>query len=387
MKAKIYNLIVRSRWLLQTFEFTTNLNARKFAFLCRSLRCFTPKKCLNILRVELSYRLRRSHNVGFPYMLVVDPTNVCNLHCPLCPTGLGKSGRRKGMMVLETFRAAIDQLSEYAVEVIIYNWGEPLLNNRIYDMIRYASEQNIVTHLSTNLTMLTKASAEQLITSGLDHLRVSIDGVSQETYSQFRMGGSYHQVVSNLQLLIQIRDKLKSRLPLIDWYFLVMKHNEHEIPEAIEIARRLGVDYTHFVKIIPVDTFHHAELSFLKDKSDPLAVQWLPANEAFKHDQSKPYLHSAHCPWLWRYAVINYDGSVAPCCYVDNKDTDLGNILESNFREIWSNEAFRASRELSRKASAAKEHEKLVCYHCNYYKHSTSVDGSERIGGDISWTL
>ena len=372
MKARIFQLIARSRWLLYAFEFVINLNVRKFVFLCRFLKHFTTKKCLNILRVELSYLLKRSHNIGFPYILVIDPTNVCNLHCPLCPTGLGKSGRRKGMMTLETFKTAIDQLSEYAIEVIIYNWGEPLLNSHIYDMIRYASEQNVITHLSTNLALLTEASAEQLITSGLEHLRVSIDGASRETYSQFRRGGDYHQVIGNLQLLIEMRDRLKSRLPLIDWYFLVMKHNEHEIPEAMETARRLKVDYIHFVKIIPVDTFHHAELSFLRDKSDPLAAQWLPINKAFKYDQSKPYLYGAYCPWLWRYAVINYDGSVSPCCYVDNQDTDLGNILKSSFGNIWNSEAFRASRKASTKVSVAEQYGTLICHRCNYYRHSAA---------------
>lgn len=367
MKTKIPDLIVKSRWLLYIFEFVTNLNTRKVAFFYHFLKHFTLKKCFNILKVELSYLLKKSHNIGFPYLLVIDPTNVCNLHCPLCPTGLGRSGRRKGIMTLETFKIAIDKLSEYAVEVITYNWGEPLLNKQIYDMIQYASKQNIATHLSTNLTLLTKASAERLISSGLEHLRVSIDGVSQETYSQFRRVGNYNQVLNNLQLLIEIRDKLKSHLPLIDWYFLVMKHNEHEIPKAMEIAKRLKVDHIYFVKILPIDTFHHAELSFLKDKSDPLAIEWLPANKMFRHNQDKPYLYGIHCPWLWRYAVINYDGSVAPCCFIDNQDTDLGNILENSFGEIWNNKAFKASREIFKKSIAARY--RFICHHCNYYKH------------------
>ena len=354
------------------FEFLTNLSTRKVIFLFRFLRHLTLKRILNFLRIEYSYLRKRSCNIGFPYLLVIDPTNVCNLQCPLCPTGLGKSGRRKGMMTFETFRVAIDQLSKYAVMVIMYNWGESLLNNRVYDMIRYASEQNIVTHMSVNLTFLNEASAEQLITSGLEHLRVSIDGVSQETYGRFRKGGDYEQVIDNLKLLMGMRDRLKSRLPLIDWYFLVMKHNEHEIPDVIENARRLKVDLLHFEKVIPVDTFHHAELSFLKNKSDPIAIQWLPTNKALRHDPSRPYLYSAHCPWLWRYTVINYDGSVAPCCYVDNQDTDLGNILENNFGEIWNSEAFRASREVSNNRRVAERYRLLVCNDCNYYRQSKS---------------
>ena len=371
-KIQIFDLIIRLKQLLYIFESVRHLNARKLAFFYHFLGHFTPKKCLNILKVEFSYLLKKSHSIGFPYMLVVDPTNVCNLHCPLCPTGTGKSGRPRGMMTLETFRTAIDSLSEYAVEVIIYNWGEPLLNKHIYSMIRYAAEQNIITHLSTNLTLLTRASAEKLIRSGLEHLRVSIDGVSQKAYGSFRKGGDYHQAMRNLQLLIETRNRLKSRSPLIDWYFLVTKHNEHEIPEAKEIARQVKVDHIHFVSILPVDTFHNAELGFLKDKSHPLAVEWLPHNRVLRYNQDRPYLHSAHCPWLWRYTVINYDGSVAPCCYIDNQDTDMGSILENSFSEIWNNEAFRAARAAFKKSGATERHRVSVCDHCDYYKHKES---------------
>ena len=53
----------------------------------------TPRRLLNLLLVELEYRLRRTRLFGHPYVLVADPTNVCNLRCPLCPTGLGTLGR------------------------------------------------------------------------------------------------------------------------------------------------------------------------------------------------------------------------------------------------------------------------------------------------------
>lgn len=372
MKTQVLDFTIALRRLLHTLDSVRHLNARKIAFFYHFLRRLTSKKCLNILRVEFSCFLKRSQKPGLPYILVIDPTNICNLHCPLCPTGLGKSGRPKGMMRFETFKIAIDQLSEYAIEVIIYNWGEPLLNKKIYDMIRYAAEQNITTHISTNLTLLTEESAEKLVGSGLEHLRVSIDGVSQKTYSSFRYGGNYHQVMSNLRLLIETRNRLKSRSPLIDWYFLVTRYNEHEIQEAKKIARGIKVDHIHFVRVLPVDTFHNVKLHFLRDKSDSLAAEWLPINKIFRYNQERSYLYAGHCPWLWKYTVINYDGSIAPCCYIDNQNADMGNILENRFDAIWNNEAFDTSRQIFKKSSNSEQ--KSVCYQCDYYRNSRHLE-------------
>lgn len=368
MRAKIINLIINSSRLLYLFEFATNLNASKFAFLYHFLKHFTVKKFINMLKVELSYLQAKPHNLGYPYILVVDPTNVCNLNCPLCPTGLNKSGRRKGMMSFETFKSALGVLSEYALGVIIYNWGEPLLNPQIYKMIEYASKQNLATYVSTNLTLLNETSAERLIKSGLEHLRVSIDGTCQESYGRFRRGGDYNRVIENLKLLMGMREKQKSNLPLIDWYFLVTQHNEREIHEAMNIAKRLKVDHIYFVRLIPTDIFHHASLRFLKDEFDPLAIEWLPDNKAFRYSQDKPYLYDVRCPWLWRYVVINHDGSISPCCFIDNEETDLGNILEDNFDEIWNNESFKTSRMILGNPDSDALDKRIVCYRCNYFK-------------------
>jgi MoaA/NifB/PqqE/SkfB family radical SAM enzyme len=127
---------------------------------------------------------------GYPYHYVVDPTNICILHCPLCPTGRGTLKRSRGKMALDDFKKLIDEVAEYAYFLDLYNWGEPFLHPQIFDMINYASSRNISTRVSTNLNYFDVGMAEQAVVSGLEELVISLDGADQETYETYRVGGS-----------------------------------------------------------------------------------------------------------------------------------------------------------------------------------------------------
>src|SRR5438552_2500457 len=98
----------------------------------------TSRKLLNIARAEFS-RLRGDIiATGRPYIFTVDTGNVCNLRCPLCPTGYHGLQRPQALMTLGTFQAVLDKIRPFAIEVILHNWGEPFLNPDILPIIRAA---------------------------------------------------------------------------------------------------------------------------------------------------------------------------------------------------------------------------------------------------------
>lgn len=74
--------------------------------------------------------------------------------------------------------------------VILWSWGEPLLNPEIYRMIKYCEERNILSVTSTNLNKFSRENARDLVESGLDALIIALDGIAEETYSKYRIGGS-----------------------------------------------------------------------------------------------------------------------------------------------------------------------------------------------------
>ncbi|MCG8554499.1 MAG: aldehyde ferredoxin oxidoreductase, partial [Proteobacteria bacterium] len=96
------------------------------------LRALTFKRlwniCLAVISYGISWATKRSIVWGQPAILTIEPTNVCNLECPLCVTGNGKMERRRGLMNFDTFRKTLDKIGDHLVYLLLYHQGEPFLN-------------------------------------------------------------------------------------------------------------------------------------------------------------------------------------------------------------------------------------------------------------------
>jgi MoaA/NifB/PqqE/SkfB family radical SAM enzyme len=210
----------------------------------------TPKRALNALKIFGSYyysRLASSPAIsGLPIALSVEPTTSCNLRCPECPSGLRSFSRPTGMLDPLFFKKIIDEVSDHVMYLTFYFQGEPFLNPDFSEMIRYAASKKIFTATSTNAHFLTYDSARKVIESGLDKLIISIDGITQETYEQYRIGGSLEKVLEGAKHVVDWKRELKSKTPHIVFQFLVVKHNEHEIDNVKKIAGEIGVDEVVF---------------------------------------------------------------------------------------------------------------------------------------------
>jgi len=99
-----------------------------------ALRYFTWKKVVNFLRVEVALRFGFTRLGGTPYEWEIDTTNICQLKCPLCHTGLGTINRDKGVMHYDLYTKTVDQIKDHAVWLTLYSWGEPFLNKRIHPL-------------------------------------------------------------------------------------------------------------------------------------------------------------------------------------------------------------------------------------------------------------
>ncbi len=196
-----------------------------------ALRYFKWKKLLNFWRIEMQLRAGKSKVQGYPYEWEIDTTNICQLKCPLCHTGLGNIHRDKGTMHFDTYTKVIDEIRDYCIWLSLYSWGEPFLNKEIDKFVAYAHQAKIATIISSNLNKpLTPQMAESLIRAGLDVLIVSIDGTTQEVYEQYRVTGRLDRVIDNLKLLAQKKRELGSKTPYIEWQFIVMRQIDHQIP-------------------------------------------------------------------------------------------------------------------------------------------------------------
>lgn len=269
----------------------------------------------------------------YPPALMIEPTNICNLRCPLCPSGNGSLKRERGMMSYTMYRHIVDRVFHKVGMLILWNQGEPYLNPEFNHMVRYAAEHGLYSMCSTNASL--SLDAVEIIRSGLSKLIISMDGISKTTYDQYRINGDYDLVLRNMKALVEAKRALNSATPQIVWQFIIMRQNEHEIEDVKRIAKEIGVDKLEFKT---VQIYSKDDLSFLP--SDHKLSRYNAKNSDFK---LKTGLLN-RCRRLWTQPVINWDGELSICCYDKDLQFQIGNIAEQSFEDLWFGSAMNKIR-------------------------------------------
>ena len=302
----------------------------------------TLKRIVNAAKISASYSISllsgRETHWGGPVFLSVEPTSLCNLRCPECPSGVGELNRRSGFMNLTAFREIIDSVKDKTLGLLLYFQGEPFLNKDIYSMISYARRAGMYVITSTNAHFFAKdEDAHQLIDSGLNSLIVSLDGITEETYRRYRVGGSLEKVLNGVEKIIRARTAAGARLPRVYFQFVVMSHNEHEIGEAKKLARQYGADkiFLKNVQIVHDKNFtllpKEREYRQYEVKDEKLLLRGKVPDKCFR---------------LWTGAVITWDGKQVPCCYDKTAAHGFGEVSgASSVHALLHSESARAFRQ------------------------------------------
>lgn len=307
----------------------------------------------NFLLAHYERALRRKRVTSRPFMLLLDPSSLCQLQCPVCPTGLENAGEvghgrafyRSGRTLLrrDLFTRIIDELGDYLFFVQLYNWGEPLLNPELNHFIAELGRRDIAVAIHSNLSLpLSDEALTGLIENGTDRIEASIDGFSQESYARYRRKGRFQLARDNLVRLAEIRDRLGAETRIV-WNFLLFRFNEHEADTADAFCRERGIEFVRREAAI----FEHQREEFLpshrrgEPTDDFFALQARPFEP--QTISSRP---EQSCGWHYFYSAINADGSLSPCCAPWESDWDFGRITTTGngFADIWNGPEFQASR-------------------------------------------
>ena len=301
----------------------------------------TSKRTLNASKIFSSYQYARWNGVpsikGMPISIAFEPTTSCNLRCPECPSGLRSFTRPTGMLASGLFRSVIDQLAPTLNYLTFYFQGEPYLHPEFLEMVRYASRKGIYTATSTNAHFLKDDLAQATVQSGLDRLIISIDGTSQGTYQSYRVGGSLEKVVAGAQNIIQWKKKLHSKTPHVVFQFLVVKPNEHQIPEVYQLAKTVGADQV-VLKTAQIYDYKNGS-SLIPDQNKYSRYKKNPnGSYAIKNKLL------SECWKMWHSCVITWDGKIVPCCFDKDAHYTLGDLTKNSFSEIWTGEKYNQFR-------------------------------------------
>jgi radical SAM protein with 4Fe4S-binding SPASM domain len=304
------------------------LNFDKINFLSK----LSFRRLWNASKVLLSYYIslafKKPIHWGLPISISIEPTTSCNLRCPECPSGKREFTRPTGMLQKSFFKDTIDELYKETMYLIFYFQGEPYLNPDFLEMVSYASSKKMYTATSTNAHFLDDANARKTVESGLDRLIISIDGTTQDTYQQYRIGGNLKKVMEGAENIIKWKKQLRSKTPHVIFQFLVVQPNQHQIKEVEELAKKIGVDEVLFKTAQIYDYINGNKLIPTIQKYSRYQQQ-SDGTFAIKNKMLD------QCWKMWHSTVITWDGLVVPCCFDKDATHQMGDLKNTGFKQLW----------------------------------------------------
>lgn len=307
----------------------------------RMIRHLSALKIVNAGLLFISFFISKWLNKPMiwakPISVSFEPTTACNLKCPECPSGLRSFTRPEGNLKSDFFRNTIDEMHSSLTTLLFYFQGEPYINPYFLDMVGYAESKKIYTITSTNGHFLSDENINKTLDSGLSRLIISIDGTTQDTYEQYRIGGNLNKVIDGTRRLIQARSKRKQSYPHVIFQYLVVRPNEHQIPEVYKLAKEIGVDEVRLKTAQVYDYEQGNDLIPLNPKYSRYQAH-ATGNYSIKNKLLN------QCWRMWQACVITWDGLVVPCCFDKDASHRLGDLKKNTMAEIWTGDKYQSFR-------------------------------------------
>ena len=271
-----------------------------------------------------------------------------------------------GFLKYDDFVSFVDK-NPYIKQIELSNSGEIFLNPDLLKIIKYAYEKGVKlsAYNGVNLNNVSDEVLEALVKYEFERITCSIDGTSQETYSQYRVGGDFESVISNIKKINKYKKLHDSTYPALKYQFIIFGHNEHEIPRAKELAKELNME-------INFKFNWNSSYSPIKDEDfvrRETALTTKPSNDELLKDK-KSYLRSM-CVKMWTQPQINWDGRLLGCC-VQFKDDYGVNVFDIGLQDALISEKFAYAKQMLMNKQPSRED--ISCSTCQYYLNMRKND-------------
>jgi len=312
-------------------------------------------KVINDIKARLDETYLAEETLAAPTKYDLAVSVVCDIDCPYCPRQKLRDLVRSGTMKPAQFEP-VEPYLRYSQRTGLYGLGEPFLNKHFFTYLDAARRQGSYTMTSSHGMTLSEDVCRKLIDAGLDELAVSIDGATRKTFNFLREGADFDAVVANVRRLVTMRDAAGSPTPKVHIACALSRHNVYEMVPMVWLSKRLRVDRLVFSNIIFVKE-EDAHLNIVGTQA--FRFNWALARRLGRllrletlYFYQKPFPWKKEyaplrpgarfgCPSAWSSYVVERDGNLKPCCYLDDS---LGNTTDGAFGEVFNNEAARNLR-------------------------------------------
>lgn len=248
----------------------------------------------------------------FDILLTIEPNNICNLQCIMCPYKRMK--RKKETMSMEMFKKIVDEAKKLGCkDVHLTQYNEPFTDRFIFDRIKYLRENDMKSSFYSNGMLMDKKVRQKILENPPDLIRFSIDGAKKETFESIRKGANYEKVVGNIKSLFRERNQKKQKLPVIEVFFTILEKNREETKDFLNIWK----NNCDFASLYPADS---------RESGDFVGINY---------KKLKPY----PCFNPKRVLVLS-NGKVALCCVDVDGEVELGDLKKQTLKEVLKSKKF-----------------------------------------------
>jgi len=304
-----------------------------------------------------------------PIEAYFEVANRCNSLCATCPITFSPHEAAK-QLSLDEFKHLVAQFPNLR-RAVMQGIGEPLLNRDLAPMIRHLRSRGVYVVFNTNATLLTRRRQVELIESGLNELRVSIDGSTPETYLKVRGIPGFDRVVANVAEMVRTKKQLNAEDPRLSFWVTGMRENLEELPDVVDLAARIGVDEVYLQRMVfgfDANALARQEQTIFKEYRDEAEAIIAEADRragargvVFRGSDTLSPLEAITDrapgaePWRacsrpLRLAYVTAQGTALPCCIAPFTDAPyasitLGNYLRDGVATVWNGGAYTKFRE------------------------------------------
>ncbi len=286
-------------------------------------------------------RRAKARENGLPNTIAFESSSVCNINCSFCYIVKAPLNQGRRFLPLETFKKVVDETKDFLQEVMLHWRGDPLLNKNLPDMVLFATEHDIKSSLSTNGMALSKDISGRLIDNRLGKITICLDGTTREVYALHRCGGDLGALLDNINNLVTLKRKARSKYPYIDLQMIVTKKNQHQIDDFKMLAKKLGADGAYLMSLFIDRT---AEPGFVKKMEEEFFIQRdeKGLSRYFRDEAGGISLHNVDtpCPQDARYPLVTCNGDLIGCCFDIFLKNKFGNCNDTNFVSLWRERSY-----------------------------------------------
>jgi len=267
-----------------------------------------------------------------PFLVYIDPSNICNFRCRFCPTGhpelLKEVGRPAAIMDFGLFEKIVGDLSRFPNKIralFFHKDGEGLMNPRLGEMMALAVQRGVAEKywLTTNASLLTPAWAEKIVASGITAVRLSIEHVTAEGYRDItRTFSDYNALLRGVAALYEERERRGSTMAIV-----AKMINFDFTPEQLDkFARDFG-GITDEILLTEPNAWSRNEVFDFTLGVKPKAG----------YDGEMPLMPDRiACINPFYNLAVNANGLVGPCPLDWSLATVIGDVRTESLYDIWN---------------------------------------------------